>query len=109
MGVDRSDYIVFGWKRPSDNARFWADEEKYLPMIEGHQGEEFSLILDGMSGEYTVFGIILNSGGDKYEGWDFVQLDFKNLNAEKLKSKYREVFESEPETEPTLFIFSHFS
>jgi len=115
MSVDRSDHIVYGWKLPyqTKNAKgeeinFW-DDDKYLPMIEGHQDEDFTLIIDGMCGKYTAFGLSLNSGGYKYEGWDFVPLDFKNLDAEKVKARYREVFENEPETEPTLFIFSHFS
>lgn len=71
-----------------------------------------TLIQDGMGGDYTVFGLNLNHGGDKYEGWDFVHLDFKNLNAEKVKAKYREVFDvplDEIISEPYLFIFSHFS
>jgi hypothetical protein len=109
MGVDRTDHIVYGWKLPFD---IEVDEDKCLPMIEGHEGEEFTIIQDGMGGEYTVFGLTLNSGGDKYEGWDFVHLDFRKLDTEKVKAKYREVFnipQTEAITEPYLFIFSHFS
>lgn len=116
MSVDRSDYIIYGWKLPfnmtsSNNEKidFWDD--KFLPYIEGHQGIEYSLIRDGMSGEYMVFGQRLSSGGDDYEGWDFVNLDFKNLDAEKVKTKYRKLFNIESQehlAEPYLFIFSHF-
>lgn len=115
MGVDRIDYIVYGYKLPYElenkkgKIDFWDD--KFLPMIEGRPGEEFTLIRDGMSGQYNVFGLLIKSGGDKYEGWDFVNLDFKNLDAEKVKTKYRELFEiedTESVSEPTLFIFSHF-
>ena len=116
MGVDRTDYIVYGYKLPyelkNENGKIDLWDDKFLPMIEGHQGEEFTLVSDGMCGQYNVFGIRIESGGDKYEGWDFVHLDFKNLDAEKVKSKYREVFElkeDEPIAEPYLFIFSHFS
>lgn len=91
MGVDRTDYIVYGYKLPyelkNENGKIDLWDDKFLPMIEGHQGEEFTLISDGMSGQYNVFGLRIESGGDKYEGWDFVNLDFKNLDAEKVKSK----------------------
>ena len=46
---------------------------------------------------------------DEYEGWDFVNLDIASFDAEKVKSKYNELFGIYPTTEPTLFIFSHFS
>ena len=62
------------------------------------------------SGQYIVFGLRIERGN--CGGWNFVHLDFKNLDAEKVKSKYREVFdlkEDEPVAEPYLFIFSHFS
>ena len=78
-------------------------------MIEVRPGEKFSIISDGMCGDYNVFGIILESGGDKWEGWDFVELNIKDFDADDLKSKYTELFESQPSSEPTLFIFSHFS
>ena len=116
MGVHRTDYIVYGYKLPyklkNEKGKIDLWDEKFLPMIEGHKGEEFTIISDGMCGEYNVFGLLLKIGGDGYEGWDFVHLDFKNLDAEKVKSKYREVFElKEDDTvaEPYLFIFSHFS
>ena len=109
MGVDRTDYIIYGYKLPYNIKNLLDD--KFLPMIEGHEGEEFIIVTDGMCGQYNVFGILIESGGDTYEGWDFVPLDFKNLDAEKVKSKYREIFElkeDEQIDEPYLFIFSHF-
>ena len=65
-----------------------------------------------MCGKYNAFGLLIESGGNKYNGWNFVHLDFKNLDAEKVKAKYREIFglkEDEPIADPYLFIFSHFS
>ena len=117
MGVSRNDYIVYGWKLPyemnnskGEPINFWDD--KFLSMVERHQGEEFTIIHDGMCGNYTVFGLMLNRVGDEYEGWNFVNLHHKSLDAEKVKRKYREVFDcpiDEVITEPYLFIFSHFS
>ena len=115
MSVDRRDYIVYGYKLPyemsNEKGPIDLEDEKFLPMIEGHEEEEFTIVSDGMCGEYTVFGLLIESGGDEYEGWDFVNLDFENFDPEKVKSKYREVFEleeDEPVAEPYLFIFSHY-
>ena len=117
MGVDRTDYIVYGWKLPyklktssGQTIDLWSD--KFRPMIEGHMDEKFSIISDGMCGDYNVFGIVLNSGGDKWEGWDFVDLKINVDDSSELKSKYKEIFEMNDDeivSEPHLFIFSHFS
>jgi hypothetical protein len=110
MGVYRRDYIVYGWKLPydlkdsnGDKINIWDD--KFLPMIEGHKNEEFTLITDSMCGGYNVFGLLLNSSDE----WDFVQLDFSGLDPEKVKSKYKELFGLSDIEEPKLFIFSNFS
>ena len=93
MSIDRTDYIIYGYKLPymlknaNGKIDLWAD--RFLPMIEGHEGEDFALISDGMNGEYNVFGLRIDSSGGNYSGWEFVLLDFKNLDAEKVKSKYR--------------------
>ena len=115
MSVYRTDYIVYGYKLPyelkNEKGKIDLCSDKFLPMIEGHQDEQFSFISDGMCSDYNVFGIVIKSVSE-YEGWDFVNLDFKNLDAEKVKSKYREVFdlkEDVPIADPYLFIFSHFS
>jgi hypothetical protein len=115
MSVYRTDYIVYGYNLPyelkNEKGKIDLCSDKFLPMIEGHQGEQFSFISDGMCSDYNAFGIVIKSVSE-YEGWDFVNLDFKNLDAEKVKSKYREVFdlkEGVSIADPYLFIFSHFS
>lgn len=115
MGVDRTDYIVYGYKLPyrienkNEEIDLW--DEKFLPMIEGHQGEEFTIVRDVVLEKYVVFGKLIERCEGGYVGWDFVHLDIDQLDAEKVKSKYREVFELEEDesiAEPHLFIFSHF-
>lgn len=114
MSIDRKDYIVYGYKLPyeliNENGKidFWDD--KYQPMIEGHEGEEFTIIFDRMSGEYVVFGLFI-ACSDEYDGWDFFKLDTKDLDGEKVKNKFHEVFgqlEGVTITEPELFIFTNF-
>ena len=114
MGVDRSDYIMYGWKLPYeilDNEGNEIDlwDEKFESVKCGFPGEEFRLISDGMCGEYNVFGLRMLYL-DEDDGWDFVNLDIlQSIDSDKVKSKYVELFGIQPTTEPTLFIFSHFS
>lgn len=111
MSIDRTDYIVYGWKLPYDmkdskgqEIDFW--DEKFIPMIEGHKGEEYSLIIDQMMGEYIVFGKVI---AEDDEGWNFTYLTNIVQDSEKLMNKYREVFNvSGRISEPYLFIFTHY-
>ena len=113
MSVDRSDYIIYGWKLPyelkdtkGENIDLWDD--KFLPMIEGHPGEKFTLIIDGMCGKYNAFGL---SVAQSNEDWEFEKLNFEDISSKKeqVKNKYKELFGTEIEEDPYLFIFSHFS
>lgn len=114
MSTHRKDHVIYGWKLPFDikdgngeSIDLWDD--KFLPMIEGHEGEKFTLIIDSMCGKYTVFGLSVASGGDDENGWDFVSLDYKNLFFKKVTERFSEIFGFEPETKPELFIFSNYS
>lgn len=115
MGVDRADYIVYGWKMPyelldKDGNEIDLWDPKFESSKCGFPGEEFTLVSDGMCGEYNVFGLRLLHLDDEGEGWDFVNLDvLQSLDSEKVKSRYTELFGIEPTSEPTLFIFSHYS
>jgi len=114
MGVDRSDYIIYGWKLPYkilDNEGKEIDlyDEKFESMMCGFEGEDYALICDGMCGSYNVFGLNVQSSDEEYEGWDFVDIDIKKFDDDKIITKFIEVFGFEPQTEPKLFIFSHFS
>lgn len=112
MGVDRTDYIVYGWKLPyymkinNEEIDWW--DEKY----EEYSDEKMVLIPDVMSDEYVVFGQLITSADGRYEGWDFVNLDLTSLDSELVKFKYRKLFELDDDEfigKPTLFIFSAFS
>ena len=91
MGVYRIDYIVYGWKLPYElknkNGKIdlWAD--KFLPYIEGHKGVEYTLISDGICGEYNVFGKLLNHAESDGDGWGFTNLNLAKMDAEELKIK----------------------
>ena len=110
MGIDRTDYIVFGYKLPAGVMDgFDYLDERLLPMIEGHRGEDFTLLNGyGNSGEYHVFGQKIAHAG---EYWDFRNIDTSVMDIGRVKSRYSEVFSVDVSEvpNPTLFIFSHFS
>lgn len=116
MGVDRTDYIVFGWKLPykmNDPDGKVIDDVWDIPKYEklvGGDDDGFQWVQDGMCGNYSVFGKVIESGGDQWEGWDFVELGITNLDEDKAIGKYVEYFQVPPGGvgEPKLFLFSHF-
>lgn len=117
MGVDRTDYIIYGYKMPADYLKkkgidMWDD--KFLRYIEGWKGENYSLIYDGMSGEYLVFGLRISMANEQ-EGFEFVELPATGW-ADKfleVKGKTAEVFGfndthfAELGGGPKVLIFSH--
>ncbi len=115
MGVDRSDYLMIGWKLRTE----LIDREDFdFDRVYDRAPDEF--IYDGMCGSYIVFGkLVLYS--DLYEGFTFSELEPADLvlseeELEELKELFREItFGQElltwsiSGTEPKAFLFSHFS
>jgi len=114
MGVERTDYIIFGWKLSDDcrkkiNNLNQNNEDLILPYIEGWADCKYRIIEDGMSDEYSVFGIELESA-DQYNGWDFFEIEIDKIKQNdilKLKEEYNKLFGIILD-EPKLFIFSHY-
>lgn len=108
MGVDRSDYIIYGWKLPADFLKpVHPYDEQYLQYVEGRPGESFSMVYDGMSGEYLAFGYLI-AHSDEYNGFDFHEIDVSQLpHPDQIKSKFVEVFGKHPESDPKVLVFTH--
>jgi len=122
MGVDRTDYVVIGYKLPHtfDNVvtgksiDWW--DETFLPYIEGHKGIDCQIILDWMMGDYAVFGKVLQRA---YEdtGFEFTEIKYDDDDFDKVKEKFVELFggytimdmlDKDFQYDPKLFVFSCF-
>ena len=120
MSVDRHDYIIIGYKMPyniltkynhelADMVR--EDDNMYLPYYEGWKGESYRIIIDGMSGNYIVFGKVIAESGE-YDGFDFPSVKLNYSDYSEVISKAKEVFidiDSFDFSNPEILIFSHFS
>lgn len=120
MGVERTDYIIYGFViSPSalkkNNIDIWDD--KFLPYMEGWPDVSEAIIYDGMNGEYVVFGSAIHKSHD-YEGIPLKSVSYKDFFDEGKKSgitnKFIElfgknIFNNELDDEdPQVIIFSHF-
>ena len=104
MGVDRTDYLIWGAKVDVESA--FALQDELEAEIDGADGKRFDLILDGMSGQYAVAGKII-AKSDPYEGLDFITVDPAQIAWDtELAIRIRSVF---PDAEDfSLMLFSHF-
>jgi len=109
MGVDRTDYLVVGWKLKKE---LYDDLPEDAAMCD-------NLIYDGMTGEYLVFGKIIATANEP-EGFDFTEIKPESLvlmNAEvdELKTLFKELTGRqlmdcvESGTVAMAMLFSHFS
>lgn len=103
MGVCRKDYVVYGWKLPYDEDVDYYSEE--LSIFEDAPEGHLNLIVDGMCGNYVVFGILVYELKEEEE-WEFVSLDV-TADPSQMKNEFAKLFKFSPQ-EPSLFIFSHF-
>jgi len=103
MGLDRTDYIIYGWKLPPNMDGFDYWDEKYLPYIEGHPGEDYTMVLEEEN-KFLAFGKLIKMA----ETWDGEWINIKGLDPKEVQKKYKEVFEVDGVVaEPYLFIFSN--
>ena len=122
MGVDRTDYVMIGYKLPykfknvvTGEQIDWHDDT-FLPMIEGRKGCEFSVILDQMCGDYAVFGKVIIRAYDDM-GFEFKEIKYDESDFDKVKEKFVELFggytimdmlDKDFQYDPKLFVFSNF-
>jgi hypothetical protein len=89
MGVDREDYFMVGIDINDLDIDFHSleNEDKYGPYLNLRwidDKSEFCIINDGMSGEYSFFGKVLDQG-NYHEGLDINIVEDYDMN--KIKEK----------------------
>lgn len=107
MGVDRTDYLMFGVKLDYDVF----DWDKHEVEAEGGPDAAFDLVQDGMGGKYVVAGKII-ARSDPYEGIEFREIATSDL-PQDVPLLARTVSDKMgvplAPSDFKLFLFSHFS
>lgn len=105
MGVDRTDYLMFGADIGFDDADF----DKCQAEIEGAPGARFDVIRDGMSGQYCLAGKII-AKSEPYEGFEMAKIEKLEFDREGLARAVSEKIGRTVLPEDfSLILFSHFS
>jgi hypothetical protein len=76
MGVDRTDYLMFGAKIDPDKVSARYDELE--PEMCGEPGKRFDLIYDGMSGKYAYAGKVVVKS-DPYDGIEYHEVKMADM------------------------------
>jgi hypothetical protein len=107
MGVDRTDYLMFGVDVGYD-AFSW---DKHEAEIEGRPDARFDVVYDGMRGKYCVAGKII-AASDRYEGFEGrIEIDPADLAIDRdaLARKIADAFDKDVSAgDFRLVLFSHF-
>lgn len=102
MGVERTDYLMWGAKVDPEAVDVDRDEAE----MHGDPGAAFDLVYDGMSGEYAIAGkIVAKAGG--YDAECFQEIALSALGADPaVVSAVTERFPGEHNWR--LYFFTHF-
>ena len=90
MGVSTNFYTYYGIQIPWNNKFYEVYDEKYDDI-------HSDIIVDGMGGNYMIFGVCLFDSGDYRWGFEdgdtFKEIDLKNLPS--LEAEYKVLFKAE--------------
>lgn len=104
MGVDRTDYLMFGADMGADDF----DSDKYEAEIEGAPGCRFNIVYDGMCGKYCIAGKIIATS----DPFEMAKIDPERLDVDRvaLAASVSEAFGRKLSADDfSLILFSHFS
>ncbi len=105
MGVDRTDYLMFG----ADIGAGDFDLDKFEPEIDGAPGRCFDIVYDGMGGQYCLAGQII-AKSEPYEGFEMAKIEKLDFDREGLAKAVSERLGRAVMPEDfSLILFSHFS
>lgn len=107
MGVDRTDYLMFGVDVGYDAC----DYDNFEAEICGEPNRRFDVVYDSMSGKYALAGKIIATS-DPYEGFEMATIDPQNIDVDRpaLAAKVSEAFgRTIPADDFKLILFTHYS
>jgi hypothetical protein len=107
MGVDRTDYLMFGVDVGYDAF----DWERHDAESQGAPNAKFDIVYDGMCGKYCIAGKII-AESEPYDGLTMTKIDPADLGIDRdeLAAKLSDAFERRIEPKDfSLMLFSHFS
>lgn len=106
MGVDRTDYLMFGVDVGYDAF----DWDKHEAEVEGAANRRFDVVFDGMSGKYCIAGKVI-AKSEPYDGIGMVTIDPDHLGIDRaaLAKEVAAAFGKDVTTDDLrLMLFSHF-
>ena len=105
MGVDRTDYLMFG----ADIGVEGFDRDNFEAEIDGAPGRRFDIIYDGMSGQYCLAGKII-AKSEPYEVFEMAKIDKLEFDRDDLARTVSErIGRPVMPDDFSLILFSHFS
>lgn len=107
MGVERTDYLMFGVDVGYDAF----DYDKHSAESEGRPVRRFDIVYDGMSGKYCIAGKII-AESEPYEGIEMVKIDPEKIDVDRsaLAASLSSAFGKQVAPgDLSLILFSHFS
>lgn len=112
MSVSTTHYIVYGYVFEGKLCKQYQEElEAVEELYYNNQLVDIDVIVDGMSGKYTVIGSIIKSG-DEYDGFGFFELNPENLVGdlvEKVPNVVKTMLPNVDLPDIKLMIFTHYS
>ena len=113
MGVSTEIYVMYAARLDAD--KYWELGEEVCEELEGKFTEEvgkLSILVDGMSGEYVMFGMILAKGSDsRYDTGELPMTKIDKPNKGDRKSIINALVNDigMDEVEVSLYAFTHYS
>lgn len=106
MSVRREEYVIVG----IDVSEFEDDDfyDKYDEYLDNTEEGKFTILVDGYSGNYTLFGEVLKHG-DEYEGLELTEINLSEFNEAiiRVRKKAKELFGTNEQ--PKIYALTHWS
>lgn len=111
MSVQREEYIIYGCKFSEEFTREFWEKDFYDEYIwEKEKEEQPNFITDGMNGDYTFFGFIIQIGDGEEENYEAIE--FKEITEENktiIRNKFNELYPNTELPEIKMYYLPHYT